>query len=418
MVATKAPDHHGALGAILDAAAITARYQPIVRLADGATVGYEALSRGPAGHVLESPAALFAAAHDEEEATRLDWACRRAALQGALASRQEELTLFVNVEPLTLARESPPDLDALAAEVARRGQLVLEVTERALTDRPAEVLANVRRAKRQGWRIAVDDVGADERSLALLPFLDPDVIKLDLRLVQARPDRQIAATMTAVLAAAERTGAAVLAEGIETETQRATALGLGATLGQGYLYGRPGPLPAGGGQAAPIRFPRRVEAAVARSPFSLLAAARIAQTSTKSLLVAMSKHLEEQASRLSPPGVVVSCFQLAEQFSSDTVRRYRRLASVSPLVVALGREMAHEPAPGVRGGDIAPDDPLVEQWAVAVVGPHYAAALVAHDLGDRGRATGRRFDAIVTHDRELALGVARSLLSRLRSPAG
>lgn len=418
MATTKAPEQHGALRAILDAAAITPRYQPIVRLVDGAIVGYEALSRGPAGHPLESPAALFAAARDEKEATHLDWSCRRAALQGALQAKQKNLTLFVNVEPLTLARESPPELDLLAAEVARQGQLVFEVTERALADRPAEVLANLRRAKAQGCKIAVDDVGADERSLALLPFLDPDVIKLDLRLVQARPDPQIAATMTAVLAAAERTGAVVLAEGIETDEQRATALGLGATLGQGYLYGRPGPLPSRGGTTVPIRFPLRVEPKVARSPFALLAAEHAPQASTKALLVAMSKHLEEQASRLSPPGIVVSCFQLAEQFSSDTVQRYRRLGTASPLVVALGRQMGDEPAPGVRGGDIAADDPLVDEWAVAVVGPHYAAALVARDLGDRGPAAERRFDAIITHDRELALGVARSLLARLRSPAG
>ena len=75
-----------------------------------------------------------------------------------------------------------------------------------------------------------------------MPLLRPDVIKLDLRLVQAQPTPEIAAIAGAVGAQAERTGATVLGEGIETEEQAQYARALGATLGQGYLFGRPGPL--------------------------------------------------------------------------------------------------------------------------------------------------------------------------------
>ena len=78
-------------------------------------------------------------------------------------------------------------------------------------------------------------------SLAFLPLLRPDVVKLDLRLVQERPGPAIAEIMNAVNAHAERTGAVVLAEGIETEEHLVMARALGATLGQGWLFGRPGP---------------------------------------------------------------------------------------------------------------------------------------------------------------------------------
>ncbi len=80
-----------------------------------------------------------------------------------------------------------------------------------------------------------------------MPLLRPDVIKLDLRLVQRQPDAEIAEIVNAVNTQAERTGAIVLAEGIETDEHLATARALGATLGQGWLFGRPGP--AAGGAA-------------------------------------------------------------------------------------------------------------------------------------------------------------------------
>ena len=95
--------------------------------------------------------------------------------------------------------------------------VVLEITERALAARPAELLRTVERVRELGWGVALDDVGADSMSLAFMPLLRPDVVKLDLRLVQERPGPAIAEIMNAVNAYAERTGALVLAEGIETE---------------------------------------------------------------------------------------------------------------------------------------------------------------------------------------------------------
>ena len=59
---------------------------------------------------------------------------------------------------------------------------------RIYRNRPAELLAAVERLRARGWGVALDDVGADHRSLALMPFVRPDVIKLDLRLVQANSD--------------------------------------------------------------------------------------------------------------------------------------------------------------------------------------------------------------------------------------
>ncbi len=111
--------------------------------------------------------------------------------------------------------------------------MVAEVTERSLSDQPAELLAAVERLRQMGVAIALDDVGADPRSLALMPFLAPEVIKLDLRLVHENPSSQIAEIVHAVSAESERSGALVLAEGIETEEHRRTALALGSSLRPG-----------------------------------------------------------------------------------------------------------------------------------------------------------------------------------------
>jgi EAL domain-containing protein (putative c-di-GMP-specific phosphodiesterase class I) len=121
---------------------------------------------------------------------------------------------------------------------------VLEITERALTDRPAELCREVAQHRSAGRGIALDDIGADVHSLALLPLIEPDVIKLDLRLVQDRPSTDQAAIVSAVAAERERTGASILAEGIENDNHLAVARTLGATLGQGWLWGHPGPLPS------------------------------------------------------------------------------------------------------------------------------------------------------------------------------
>ncbi len=78
--------------------------------------------------------------------------------------------------------------------------------------------------------------------MALLPFVHPDVIKLDLRLVQDRTDGEIARFANAVRAHSKRTGAVILAEGVETPHHERVARVLGAQYAQGWLYGRPAEL--------------------------------------------------------------------------------------------------------------------------------------------------------------------------------
>jgi EAL domain-containing protein (putative c-di-GMP-specific phosphodiesterase class I) len=227
--------------AVLEGGSVTSVFQPIVELDSGLVVAYEALARGPEGP-LHAPDDLFAAARSEGCLTELDQACRAAALRGATrAGLFAPLTVFVNIEPDALDDEPLAALFDRADRYAGSLQVVLEITERALAARPAELLRTVARVREHGWAVALDDVGAESLSLAFMPLLRPDVVKLDLRLVQERPGPQVAEIMNAVNAYAESSGAVLLAEGIENDRHLATARALGATLGQGWLFGRARP---------------------------------------------------------------------------------------------------------------------------------------------------------------------------------
>jgi diguanylate cyclase (GGDEF)-like protein/PAS domain S-box-containing protein len=402
-------DVHG----VVAAGAVRTYFQPIVDLDLGTVVAYEALSRGPVGP-LEFPDRLFAAAREQGVLSELDAVCRKTALTSAVqAGLAAPLALFVNVEPEVLDEAPLDELIDIAQRAPRELSVVLEITERAIGARPAELLACVRKLRQAGWRIALDDVGADDLSLAFMPLLRPDVVKLDLRLVQERPGPAVAKIMNAVNAYAQRTGATVLAEGIEDERHLEIARALGATLGQGYLFGRPAPrldteLPTGG-----LELPVRDWPQSPTSPFGCLPAGTPLRRSTKPLLVELSKHLEREALAHGSTCLVVSTFQYAKHFTVPTAERYRELADTIGFVAAIGQGLPVEPVAGVRGADLAGADPLSNEWDLVVLAPHFAAALLARDLGDVGRDARRRFEFALSYDRDVVSAAAEALLARV-----
>ena len=389
--------------------ALRPQLQPIVDLASTEVVAFEALARWP-GLAEADPAHAFAAARAEGRVAEVDRACQAAALSAVRGAGMDPgLTLFLNVEPAGLA----PGSDAGPAPgLGRDGtRIVLELTERALTRSPSELLALVAWTRSRGLGIALDDVGADPASLALLPFVAPDVVKLDMSLVQQRTTRARAAIATAVMAHAERTGALVLAEGIETLEHLQQARALGATLGQGWMFGRPGPLPPTPAPTGGVALLPR-PAADPPTPFDLVADDPRRRVGSVGTLLGLSHHIEAQGAALHPPPVLLGAFQHAARFTPATARRYSELASWSPLVGALGVGLGPEPAPGVRGAALDAGDPLAQEWTVVVVGPHYTGALIAREVeaADTGE---RRFAFLVTHDVDLVTAAARSLMARL-----
>jgi EAL domain-containing protein (putative c-di-GMP-specific phosphodiesterase class I) len=396
--------------------AIDPAFQPIVRIDDDEVVGFEALARGPAGYPWVSPTALFAEAYRRGKAVELDWACRLAATRSFIAAGMpESIVLFVNVEPITFGSPFPSDLtEPLTDAVAGHRRVMLEITERAVTRDPAEMLRAVEDARRNSIGVAIDDVGAEPASLAMMPLIRPDVIKLDLSLVQRRSNRATARIVGAVLAEAERTGATVLAEGIESDRQLEVARAMGATLGQGWYFGKPehapSPPPAPG---RPLELLPAVDTTEPSTPFGAVRERRVSQGSQQ-LLAPLSRHLEDRGLDAVDPIVLLACFQDAAYFGESTRRRYEQLATRGVFTAVLGRNMPTDPGPGIRGAQLEPSDPILKEWAVIVLGVQFAAALLAKERGP-DRAV---FDFVVTHNRDAVIAAARPVIKRIVAGEG
>ena len=395
------------LDAVLRGGRLHSVYQPIVDLVSGTTVAVEALVRGPKGP-LEFPDALFGAALRHGRLLELERLCQEAAVAGARRARLG-MPLFVNIEPQAIEADELCVLSRTAAAFGGATPLILEITERALTSRPGELIDLLARARGLGLGIALDDVGVDARSLALLPIVRPDVVKLDRRLIHGPPSAGSATVLTAVAAASERTGAIILAEGVETERHRRTAAAAGATLGQGYLFGRPAPLsPRLVGEWRPPRLAELQTVSDDATPYSVIAPGRPVRRASWRFLLQVSNVLEAQARALGAHAVVVSAFQSADRFTPLTADRYRLLGRSAAFVAALGVGMPAEPVPGVRGASLRDDDPLRGEWSVVVLGPHFAGALVAREIDAPAKRPD--FTYAVTYERDQVVRAATALM--------
>jgi len=210
-------------------------HQPIHRLADGRPVGVECLARFPASQG-RPPSDWFEAAADIGRGTELELCAVRLALQG-LPYVPTELYMAVNVSPeaimsgalLPILSEAPP------------GRIVVEVTEHARVPDYGALRAALD-ALRGHARIAIDDVGAGYSGLRHIVDLRPDILKLDMSLtrdVDRDPARR--ALTQAMVALAAEIGSAIVAEGVETESERATLAAIGVGYAQGYHFSRPMP---------------------------------------------------------------------------------------------------------------------------------------------------------------------------------
>ncbi len=208
-------------------------YQPIVRLGDGAVVGYEALARDPAGRA--TPDEIFAAATAQGRKVEVERACLEAIAAGG--PTPDDTLLFVNVSPALLAATRGPDL-----RLALPPRLVLEITEQEEVTDPEALRTLLQPWLRHGTRLAVDDAGAGYSSLKQVVDLGPEFLKIDRSLVvDIHRDRRRQAVVAALVAFAAEIGADVIAEGVEQRSQLAWLRAAGVTLAQGFLLARPGP---------------------------------------------------------------------------------------------------------------------------------------------------------------------------------
>jgi EAL domain-containing protein (putative c-di-GMP-specific phosphodiesterase class I) len=233
------------LRSIIDEGRIFPVFQPIFDLSTRDAVGFEALSWGPLGSGFEDGESLFSFAERADLLLPLERVCRRRILEEASPIRNGQL-LFINLSPA--AASDREFLDGAFEVLVRQMQfepsrIVLEITERTYAlhhDLFKDVVAELRR---EGFRIAVDDMGTGYASFSSLAEIEPDYLKFDSVFVHEIHRHKIKRDLLdAMLSFARKTDTEVIAEGIETLDELDTLIELGVPLGQGFLLARPLPI--------------------------------------------------------------------------------------------------------------------------------------------------------------------------------
>jgi diguanylate cyclase (GGDEF)-like protein len=227
--------------------ALRAVFQPIYDLRNGQPRGYEALIRPQPGSGFSDPSELFAAAEAVGRTVELDLACLATSIS-AFAGLSLPGSLTLNLSPRTLETDEF-SVHTLVQLLARHGvdpgRVVLELTEREAVEDMDRLVRAVEACRAAGMRVAADDVGAGNAGLRLLAQLRFDIVKIDLSLVQGGAVRATSQEVVRTLKdLADRWGALVIAEGVETPEQLQFVRSLGIRAGQGYLLGRPSDNPS------------------------------------------------------------------------------------------------------------------------------------------------------------------------------
>jgi EAL domain-containing protein (putative c-di-GMP-specific phosphodiesterase class I)/GGDEF domain-containing protein len=234
------------LEAILADCRLHTLLQPILDLQTGQMTGYEALTRGPSNSPLHSPMALFRAAECADLTGTLDAACMTSAL-ATFARLRLPGRLFVNLTPTSLldSRFAPEAmLRAFTDAGLAASQVAIEITENASAVDYAGLREAVTGLRAAGIEAAMDDFGQGFSSLRMWSELKPALVKIDKHFVSGiHQDPHKLEFVRSIRQLAESAHACVIAEGVETVSELAVLKDLGIRYVQGYLIGRPSPVP-------------------------------------------------------------------------------------------------------------------------------------------------------------------------------
>ncbi|MDT7538745.1 MAG: hypothetical protein QOI82_2330 [Actinomycetota bacterium] len=233
------------VGSALAYGELELHYQPIVNVADRATIGYEALLRWrhPERGLLLPEAFLDVIVDSEYETPVTDWLIRQATFDAAHWPDGSKPMISVNLTVFQLARTDLPRVVAAALEHSGlpASNLVIEVTEDRFLER-AEGLSQLTGLRALGVRIAIDDFGTGFAGLGYVQRLPIDTIKIDRSFVSLLPDHATSGHIVhAIFDLAKACDLRVVVEGVETAEQLTALAGHGATIAQGYLFGRAEP---------------------------------------------------------------------------------------------------------------------------------------------------------------------------------
>lgn len=228
---------------LLNDRAVVPHYQSIIQMNDASLAACEVLARSSLDG-LRNPAAMFGAAERLGQQAALSELMREAGAEVAASSETPTTRLFFNIHPVEFGT------DRLVNSLHRLRQahphlpITIEIHEGAVSE--VSAMKTLRdQLTELDMQLSYDDFGAGQGRLVELTEVPPDVLKFDMQLIRgidsAAASRQ--ELLRSLIRIALDSGSIPLAEGVETEDEHRCCCQLGFTLGQGYLYGRPQPMP-------------------------------------------------------------------------------------------------------------------------------------------------------------------------------
>ncbi len=219
-------------------------FQPMFNGADGKLVAVEALFRGiDENGQLIAPSYLFELARRARMTFQTDLAARRSAVTMAAAAGLQDLLLFINFNPTSIY-DPAYCLRSTVSTITELGfkpsNIVFEVTETERVTNLDHLRGILTFYRRNGFKIALDDVGSGYSGLNLLKELQPDYLKIDMHLIRdidIDPFRQ--SIVRHIVEIARENGIKVVAEGLEKAEEHAWLSKLNVDLCQGYLFSKP-----------------------------------------------------------------------------------------------------------------------------------------------------------------------------------
>ena len=232
------------LQAGLTSGELRVRYQPQVDMTSGRIVGAEALVRWSRPSGLVTPDRFIPAAEASGLIVDLDrWVLQTACRQAAqwVAAGRAPLRMAVNVSSRTLA--APGFADSVLAELEASGldpdQLEVEITETLALFEGDEAVRELTVLRGHGVHVAIDDFGTGYSNVGRLRELPIDRVKIDQCFVRDIGGQDGGAICSVIIGLARTLHLDVIAEGVETEEQRAFLDDLGCAEFQGYLRSPP-----------------------------------------------------------------------------------------------------------------------------------------------------------------------------------
>lgn len=222
-------------------------FQPIVNIQNGDTFAFEALNRPLQSALFENTDHFYEFVGQTNIVFPFEQFCRNISLkrftERLTAQKDQNFNLFINIHPHVLLDKnyhSGETFKFIKELGIQPEQVVFELTERSAVTDFNEFKRVLSHYRKQGYRIAIDDVGSGYNSLKTLIYLKPEFIKLDRSLIQNIDQNEASQSLVSLIHDyAEQSQTKIIAEGIERLEELNYLQSVGIQYAQGYALGRP-----------------------------------------------------------------------------------------------------------------------------------------------------------------------------------